>query len=105
MSDTVAKAGVTLLPEVRRYLADGLVTKFARKDAQTLIAALELLEPVAAGTHVIVPKEPTEKMIKAGSLQEWIGHPSAKEESITRWKNGQRNAAINRYRAMIEAAP
>jgi hypothetical protein len=37
-----------------------------RDEALEIIAILELLRPIAEGTHVIVPVEPTPEMIKAG---------------------------------------
>ena len=53
---------------------------------------IDLLRPIAAGTHVIVPIEPTEKMKKVGI--------------DARWQSPVRDAnnVSEIYRAMIEAS-
>jgi hypothetical protein len=56
-------------------------------DWDIVLAALRLLEPVAAGTHVIVPREPTAKMLVHG-----------------RNESGNYSDAAIVYRAMIAAA-
>jgi hypothetical protein len=55
----------------------------------------------------LVPIDPTKAMLDAvtPSRGEWIGHPEAKEDSITRWINSHRSKADQTYRAMIAAAP
>lgn len=59
------------------------------------------------GEFVLVPKEPTTAMLDAAtpSRNEWIGHPEAKEDSITRWINAHRSKAQQVYKTMIAAAP
>ncbi len=67
----IAKAGIELIPDLtdRNYTTKPM---FGPPDMFTrLIAALHLLEPVAAGTSVIVPVELTEDMMNAG-LAAWI---------------------------------
>jgi len=56
---------------------------------------------------VMVPKEPTPEMLDAATppASEWIGHPEARPESIERWRRSHREAAGDRYRVMISAAP
>lgn len=58
----IAKAGLPLLREVIHDLV--LCTgRFSSTEQSQVDAALALLEPIAAGTHCIVPKEPTAPMI------------------------------------------
>lgn len=57
-----------------------------------------LIDSLIAGTHVVVPKEPTEAMVEAGNQSEHTielmeGHPTPREQI----------AAI--YRSMISTAP
>lgn len=68
MTQQIAKAGVALLRTIRRDLSHN-VNRFdmlySPRQMIEIEQALTLLEPVAAGTHVIVPVEPTEEMKRA----------------------------------------
>lgn len=67
--------------------------------------ALDLRALTAAG-YAVVPVEPTEAMVNAirPLPENWIGHGSARPETIERWQIGSVNAAVKFYRAMIAAA-
>lgn len=69
MTNPISDA-LVLLPELKRELAtlDYKSQHLAQIRLQTIIAAVEAMKPTAAGTHVMVPKEPTEEMSVAGFI-------------------------------------
>jgi hypothetical protein len=80
----------------------------ALADAQAMKAMHLALTPAPADGWVSVPREPDEAMIQAGcdTFSGIVGTPEnlAKPEYVQRMKNRQREAVIEHYKAMIEAA-
>ncbi|MDP1702614.1 MAG: hypothetical protein Q8L53_16880 [Aestuariivirga sp.] len=99
---SAVEEAVALLPKFKKrieifagtMLVRGHNEKFSQDDLIILINALVSLEGVAAGTHVIVPVEPTDEMISdaisAGSETVDGGYEAATEREV--------------YRAMIGAS-
>lgn len=54
---------------------------------------------------ILVPKEPTEEMIKAVMPTEFIGHPEVSEERKRRWFFNHEEARRDDYKKLIAAAP
>jgi hypothetical protein len=67
MTEAIRKAVAEVLPQMRTMRgACDEDFYFGRADFLTLIAALEDMQGVADGTHVVVPVEPTDGMRHAG---------------------------------------
>lgn len=63
----------------------------------TILAAIEALKPLADGTHVVVPREPTEAMLNAElGLRTWDNLPSYES---------RRDLRPTIWKAMLAAAP
>lgn len=102
-SQDIARRGVALLPQLTAdQLAGYTEITFQREGLDALVSALTLLEPVAAGTHIIVPVEPTEEMIRAchTALYHWREKVAKDPQQDPPWDEKH---AI-RYRAMIAAS-
>ena len=67
---------VDLLPKIEAALYGE--NDLTNGEVASIVSTLELLRPIAAGTSVIVPIEPTEKMIKAG----WIDKEDVDPDEI-----------------------
>ena len=99
----IAKAGTVLWPQLRKLqmrreeepqaVSQSLLF-LDKNELAAILAALRLLEPVAAGTHMIVPKEPTDHIN--------IAIHTAIEIAIRCQINHPIGTAI--YRSMIAAA-
>ena len=73
------------------------------QDHKKFIEATEFLRPIAAGTHVIVPVEPTDKMCKAAAFALDKAREKDGKLQDKRPYEFKEKYAI-RYRAMIAAA-
>ena len=96
MTQDIARRGVAAVNELQnRYV-------LSHDSCNDIVAALTLLEPVAAGTHIIVPVEPTEEMIRAchTALYHWREKVAKDPQQDPPWDEKH---AI-RYRAMIAAS-
>ena len=59
-----AKAAVALFPKIESALYSG--DNLSNGEVASIVNAMGLLCPIAAGTHVIVPVKPTPKMMMLG---------------------------------------
>jgi hypothetical protein len=86
MTMTDIKAAVALLPNLEKQLANAVKNhhglRVSHKTTRAIITALRALEPIAAETHVILPREPTEKQIQYGNNE--MAYVSATPSSVYR---------------------
>jgi len=71
------------------------------EEHEALSALITMGELIAGGTHVVVPKEPTEAMIEAWSLakpQNWADAHISDDDANRAWSTAD-------WQAMIAAAP
>lgn len=73
--------------------------RMLREQALALEQARLALAGVTAGTHVIVPREPTPNMIRAGSFS------ASDDGELENWRDRTRANAVAGYKAMLAAAP
>jgi hypothetical protein len=86
------------------FEAETLYAGYLHRYFETIREALRL---AADPEWVYVPREPTREMIEAAcpTINEWIGHPEASEQSKKRWYDSHLEARREQYKTMISAAP
>jgi hypothetical protein len=82
MSDV--KEAVKLTPEqfelAKSVMRDDVMDCFGKNQQEAFKALIALVEPIASGTHVIVPVEPSSVMHEAGGqAAQWFDEQTAKK--------------------------